>query len=397
MRFILYSEQTQQSTEAEFPATGKEIQDICDKLGIQNTATAEARVEAVNYLYHNLEEDGDRIFCGKTFVLDEMNFLAKQLSLMSTPEIETFGAVVSEHDYSMQEMIEFTVNTHNMEVAYNKPDLVAVASKLYLEQNFKLKPEDVNFTQEEASKFLCDYSMGQASQMTRDGKLIYQTEVFEPFFTGSCLPQTSYDCGPVAVDLMVRGNQQGNRCETIYLPYHEAELQKSLERLGITEESQLNQVELKIYDCDVDHRLEHFLEKQPLTFGNLAHLNTVATNLGELYQQESKDLVRFMELTKIDSLEDLATLSANYQELSFHRGVESTSEYAELLLDDVVDFNDSAREYIDFDGFGQAKLENLDHHFSDDGLLIYHGNNMEMSNIMENIEYQDLGMGGIYR
>ncbi len=397
MRFILYSEQTQRTTEAEFPATGKEIQDLCDQLGIQNTATAEARVEAVNYLNYNLEEDGDRIFCGKTFVLDEMNFLAKQLSLLSPNEVETFGTVASEHDYSMQEMIELTVNTHNVEITENKPDLVAVAERLFLEQNIKVQKEDVNFSEEEASRFLSDYGMGQGSKLLQDGRLFYQTQVFESFFTGKSLPYTSYDSGVIAVDLMVRENKQGDRGEILYLPYHESELTKILERMGVTEEHQMLKVEMKIYECDVDHRLEHFLEKQPLTFGNLAHLNTVATNLGELYQQESKDLVRFMEITKIDSLEDLATLSANYQDLSFHRNVESPSEYAELILDDVVDFNDSAREYIDFDGFGQAKLENLDHHFSDDGLLIYYGRDLEMSNIMENIEYQDLGMGGIYR
>ncbi|MFI3254283.1 MAG: antirestriction protein ArdA [Eubacteriales bacterium] len=395
MRFILYSEQTQRTTEAEFPATGKELQNFCDQLGIQNNAKAEARVEAVNYLYHNLEEDGDKIFCGKTFVLDEMNFLAKQLSLMSTPEIETFGAVVSEYDYSMQEMIELTENTHNMEVAYNKPDLVAVASKLYLEQNFKLKPEDVNFTEEDASKFLCDYGNGQASKITHDGKLLYQTEVFEHFFTGKSLPYTSYDCGAIAVDLTVFENKQGERGEILYLPYHESELEKILERMGITEESQLEKVELRIYDCDVDQRLENFLKEQPMTFGNLAFMNQVTEGLGDLYQQNSKELAKFMEMTKISSLQDLATLSENLQELTFHRNVESPSEYAELLLDDALDFNDSARDYIDFDGFGQAKLENLDHCFTEGGLLIYHGNDFEMEVIMEIADSQNQEMGGM--
>lgn len=108
---------------------------------------------------------------------------------MDSNQIEVFGAVVSEMNYSTQEMIQLTENTHNMEVAFNKPDLVAVASKLFLEQNIRAKPEDLNFTEETANKFLCDYSNGQASKLTRDGKLIYQKEVFEPFYTGSCLPE----------------------------------------------------------------------------------------------------------------------------------------------------------------------------------------------------------------
>ncbi len=191
----------------------------------------------------------------------------------------------------------------------------------------------------------------------------------------------------------MNGNKQGSQCETIYLPYHESELQKSLERLGITEERQLEQVELKIYECDVDPRLEHFLEGQPLSFANLAHMNTVATNLGELYQQESKNLVRFMEIMKIDTLEDLATLSENYQDLSFHRNVNTPGEYAELLLDEVLDFHDKASDYIDFDGFGQAKLEDYDCIFTEEGLLIYHGHDVEMSMLMEIAEGQNQGMG----
>ncbi len=70
----------------------------------------------------------------------------------------------------------------------------------------------------------------------------------------------------------------------------------------------------------------------------------------------------------------------------------------------------TAREYIDFDGFGQAKLENLDHCFTEDGLLIYkvnchgvaregslgyHGNDFEMGVIMENADEQSQNMGGL--
>lgn len=48
----------------EFQAQRQEIQDICDKLGIENTINAAQAVTEVNYLSHTLEED--MIFHGKT-------------------------------------------------------------------------------------------------------------------------------------------------------------------------------------------------------------------------------------------------------------------------------------------------------------------------------------------
>ncbi len=248
MRFILYNASTQKSCEAQFPASGKEIQDFCDKMEIPNTAYAEATVTAVNMLNCELEEG---IFQDKTFVLDELNFLAKQLEQLTQKEQGIFSLTASEFQYSMREMIQLTVNTHNVLVVENQPDLVAVAERLFLEQNIKLTQEEVCFSQEEASRFLTDYAMGQGSKLLENGMLFYQTEVFEEFYTGNCFPDGCYDDSEIVVDLYGRNLKQGDHCETLTLPFHESELSKSLERLGVKGENLLSQVEVKLFHCDV--------------------------------------------------------------------------------------------------------------------------------------------------
>lgn len=109
MRFILHNKETQLSWVGEFPASEIGIDCICSQLKVENTAQTQVTIEAVNFLNCEMDEN---IFQDKTFVLDELNFLSKQLLLLTQSEQDIFSKTAMLHDFSMREMIELTVNTH---------------------------------------------------------------------------------------------------------------------------------------------------------------------------------------------------------------------------------------------------------------------------------------------
>lgn len=71
-----------------FPSKEKELQLLCDSLGIANTSNTEIKIGKI----HN-DEKMTTLLSGKTVNLDEINFLAKRLDSFDANELTTFYAV----------------------------------------------------------------------------------------------------------------------------------------------------------------------------------------------------------------------------------------------------------------------------------------------------------------
>ncbi|GEM_PF-6434782 len=71
-----------------FPSKEKELQILCDSLGIANTSKTEIKIGKV----HN-DEKMTALLSGKTVNLDELNFLAKRLDSFDANKLTTFYAV----------------------------------------------------------------------------------------------------------------------------------------------------------------------------------------------------------------------------------------------------------------------------------------------------------------
>ncbi len=108
MLLKLYSPQSKLDVIAHFPASGRGIQSICDKLHVDNIAKTEVEIQETDLLPKGLEPE---IFVGKTCVLDELNLLTKQLTLLDEKATEIFTITATEYNYPVYDMIELTENT----------------------------------------------------------------------------------------------------------------------------------------------------------------------------------------------------------------------------------------------------------------------------------------------
>lgn len=83
-----------------FPSKEKELQALCDSLGISNSAKTEISIGTV----HN-DERMTTLLSGKTVNLDELNFLIKRLDSFDQNELTTFfAAAYAEKAETMTEL-----------------------------------------------------------------------------------------------------------------------------------------------------------------------------------------------------------------------------------------------------------------------------------------------------
>ncbi|MFI3255514.1 MAG: antirestriction protein ArdA [Eubacteriales bacterium] len=390
MRCLLYSEETDQHAELKFPATGAEIQFLCDELRIKNTAKAEVTIITANLMDKEIDTD---IFQEKIFVIDELNFLSKQLTLLTLEEREIFSRMSLQNDLEMHDMIELSENVHQMKLMDNKPNLINVAKQLALLRNPDLNPEEIHFSQQKANQYLCDFTMKQESLMIEDGRLLYEEKNWTPFFSGNCLPPTIYECPPLSVELFILGNCS----ETINLPYYPADLDKTLERFGITDKSQLDEVGIRIFTVELNPSLQKFLCNESLSVDSLPDLNFIAEHLQELSQNNGKELYDMMEKTSANTLTEVALIAKNFDDLCFYENIESERDFGEHLVqqNSELDFDWKFSEYIDFTGIGISELEDLTYTFLNDGLLTYSGNDLDICELMDKAQEQIQTTGGM--
>ena len=102
-----------------FPSKEKELQILCDSLGVANTTKTEIKIGSV----HN-NERLSTLLSDKTVNLDELNFLMKRLDSFDQKELTTFyAAAYAEKAETMTELINLSFNTHCYSLVADFSDL----------------------------------------------------------------------------------------------------------------------------------------------------------------------------------------------------------------------------------------------------------------------------------
>ena len=102
-----------------FPSKEKELNILCDSLGVVNTAKTEVEIGTV----HN-DERLSTLLSHQTVNLDELNFLMKRLDSFNQNELATFfAAAYAEKAETMTELINLSFNTHCYSLVADFSDL----------------------------------------------------------------------------------------------------------------------------------------------------------------------------------------------------------------------------------------------------------------------------------
>ena len=121
-----------------FPSKEKELNILCDSLGVVNTAKTEVEIGTV----HN-DERLSTLLSHQTVNLDELNFLMKRLDSFNQNELATFfAAAYAEKAETMTELTNLSFNTHCYSLVADFSDLNAVGKQMYLTEQIGVSTED---------------------------------------------------------------------------------------------------------------------------------------------------------------------------------------------------------------------------------------------------------------
>lgn len=358
-----------------FPSGEKELQILCDSLDIPNTAETQLQIATA---YDN--ERMNTLFSGKTVNLDKLNFLAKRLDSFDANELTTFYAAASaEKLEDMDSLINLTFNTHCYSVVSDFSDLNAAGRRMYLTEHGGTTVAELDSLdgRDYFEKVRAD---NPKPAITPYGILYRNGNEYEHIYDGRHFPRYEWQDNMGTLTLTKDVEQ-----EFLYLPFESAELNKAMERLGITDftgctaefDSNAFNDEMKNIIGSVNkptaekiNSLNHFAKRvQSFSMKEMPFLNTL---MNELQPQTEQDL---------DALFDSA------YEFELYRGIYSARDYGRYMICDSghFEYDENLEEYIDFEGYGSQRLKNENGAFTSSGYIIYHGYNMELADMLAEI------------
>lgn len=351
-----------------FPSGEKELQVLCDSLGIGNSAKTVIKIGTV----HNDETLSTLLF-DKTVNLDELNFLMKRLDSFDQKELATFyAAAYAEKAETMTELINLSFNTHCYSLVADFSDLNAVGRQMYLTEQMAVSTKELESL--DGRKYFESMIAENPNPVITPYGVVYKNnnEIVQTY-DGRNFPYYQYENTPITLLLSTQ-----NRSEYLYLPIEQSELNKTLERLDA---KSLEEIYWQVEEYNIPDNLADMVVKdQP----DLYALNQFAEIFKEMGQREVTALSDLAAFAKITNAEELKTLADCMYEFENFPDIHTPEQYGRYMICESgrFEYDENLRDYINFKAYGQGKLSRETGAFTSKGYLLYHGYNMEMQSIL---------------
>ncbi|MEA5084308.1 MAG: antirestriction protein ArdA [Lachnospiraceae bacterium] len=361
-------------TGLELPCREEKIAEFCKGLDTTNNSKTEITVD---YVY--LNDRANALLSGKTYNLDKLNYLAKRLDSFDKNELTTFYAVAySEKNNDIDRLINHTFNTHCYSVVRDFSDLDSIGKDMYLTQQGGVTMEELNRLDGEGyfKKVLAD---NPNPIVTPYGILYRNKNQYEQVYDGSHFPDYLWDDNMGTVTI-----SKDSVKEYLYLPFAESELNKAMERLGAVSTSECD-VELDS-EFLTDQILASITEGEPIE-NKLMQLSYFSEKYAELGTREKPYLDVLVECLEPRTVKDVNTIMNSLHEFEIFHGIHTAKDYGRYMIIDSghFEYDENLEEYIDFEKYGSHRLKWENGVFTDQGYILYHGYNMELTNMLSEI------------
>ncbi|WP_283610520.1 antirestriction protein ArdA [Faecalispora anaeroviscerum] len=361
-------------TGLELPCREEKIAEFCKGLDTTNNSKTEITVD---YVY--LNDRANALLSGKTYNLDKLNYLAKRLDSFDKNELTTFYAVAySEKNNDIDRLINHTFNTHCYSVVRDFSDLDSIGKDMYLTQQGGVTMEELNRLDGEGyfKKVLAD---NPNPIVTPYGILYRNKNQYEQVYDGSHFPDYLWDDNMGTVTI-----SKDSVKEYLYLPFAESELNKAMERLGAVSTSECD-VELDS-EFLTDQILASITEGEPIE-NKLMQLSYFSEKYAELGTREKPYLDALVECLEPRTVKDVNTIMNSLHEFEIFHGIHTAKDYGRYMIIDSghFEYDENLEEYIDFEKYGSHRLKWENGVFTDQGYILYHGYNMELTNMLSEI------------
>lgn len=356
-----------------FPCTEKELQMLTDSFALPNATDTKVKISEV---YDN--DKLNALLSGREQNLDELNYLMKRMDSFDKWQLDTFYAVAhSQKLTSLKDMINLSFNTHCYSLVDDFSDLNGLGKDLYLRTVGGINVRDY----EEFDGIAYVETLMETypnPTVTPYGILYENGNQPELIYHGRTFPAYWYEANPITLEISIEKDK-----EYLYLPAEESELTKVLQRLGAVK---MDEAAVRIEEHSLPKNLADFVFADM----DIEKLNQYAAQFHRMGQREIKALSELSTFAKITKPAELDTLISCMYEFESFPGIHSALHYGGYMIRESGRFtyDENLEEYIDFERYGEDKIDHETGVFTEKGYLLYHGYNMEMQDIL----HRNLGL-----
>ena len=300
---------------------------------------------------------------------------------------------VAEKLEDMDSLINLTFNLHCYALISDFSDISAVGQRYELCRRTSIPMDEMKNTDfESMGKKLLS---GGKGAITTYGVLYHTGNTPEQIYNGEQFPEYHWRSDDVATITLESGDyHSGIKYEYLYLPCWETEIEKAVNRLGLSSpESCATHLDFGGMSEQV---YQIFTEDYPLS-DHLYTLNNLARSYTGFDEQAREDFHAIIEMAQPKAPEDVVMLADNFYEFTVVPGVKTSADYGRYMIIDSgrYDFDENLKEYIDFGGYGEHRIQNENGSFTDYGYIAYHGCTTAVEELLRQNDSQGMQMGGM--
>ena len=317
---------------------------------------------------------------GCNVTVDELDYLAKRLDSFDDREMAKFqGAAVSCGCHGIVDLINLTFSCQQVTIITDFSDLEEIGQNHYMDLNGgTARAEELeNLDGYETALLLIE---GGGGTITPYGVVYDNGMKLSQLYDGRHFPEYFYESCLVSVILSLPDHPMEQ--ETLYFPCAESKIARTLRRLGAERPEQCVAM---LDTSEISEAVRGVFEDEYPLNKHLETLNALTRCLQKFDGQALEDFHTVFDTVWPETPEEVLYLAEELRDFTVVPDIGSAEEYGWFLItkSEHLDIDPKLEAYIDYQKYGQHRIQEEGGHFGDRGYVAYLGSKSEIRSIMD--------------
>ena len=360
--------------------------ELLEALEIGDAVISDCQVQEINSFYSVLKRT--EIL---TVNVEELNYLAKRLDSFDVGEAAQFQAMAHKLELSeLKDLINLTFCCQEATVITDFSDLAAVGRDHYMNLHggcAKTTELDALDGEGTARRLIASGS----GTITPYGVVYDNGMKLEQAYDGQFFPCYYYEPRATMVAVTSKSEPEDTVHITwLYLPMAQEEIDRALQRAGITEPADAR---LRLEHSQLPDEVNVLLDME---YESLANLNALTQATNDFSLDDIKKLGAAVTLAKPQNAEQVKNLVENLDLFDFAPDAHSPAEYGKYMIQQSghFDYDANLDDFYDYEGYAQQRMNEEDGMFTDRGYIAYKGY-FSIEEVMDGGQCNSMEMGGM--
>ena len=348
---------------------------LLEALEIGDASEADCRLDSLDSAWPVLNQ----LVCTKVN-LDELDYLAKRLDSFDVGESSQFQAMAEKLNLtSMKELINLTFSCQQVTIITDFSDLEEIGQNHYMDLNGgTARAEELeNLDGYETALLLIE---GGGGTITPYGVVYDNGMKLSQLYDGRHFPEYFYESCLASVILSLPDHPMEQ--ETLYFPCAESKIARTLRRLGAERPEQCVAM---LDTSEISEAVRGVFEDEYPLNKHLETLNALTRCLQKFDGQALEDFHTVFDTVWPETPEEILYLAEELRDFTVVPDISSAEEYGWFLIKESknLDVDPKLEAYIDYQKYGQYRIQEEGGHFGDRGYVAYLGSKSEIRSIMD--------------